>query len=31
MIPVQLGLGDGTVTEIIATEPVREIIVGKKQ
>ena len=31
MIPVRLGLGDGSVTEIIATEPVREIIVGKKQ
>ena len=29
MIPVRLGLGDGSVT--IATEPVREIIVGKKQ
>ena len=31
MIPVRLGLGDGNVTEIIPTEPVQEIIVGKKQ
>ena len=31
MIPVRLGLGDGSVTELIATEPVREVIVGKKQ
>ena len=31
MIPVRLGLGDGSVTEIIAAEPVGEIIVGKKQ
>ncbi len=31
MIPVRLGLGDGSATEIIATEPIREIIVGKKQ
>jgi hypothetical protein len=31
MIPVRLGLGDGSVTEIIVTEPVHEIIVGKKQ
>ena len=31
MVPVRLGLGDGSVTEIIAMEPVREVIVGKKQ
>jgi HlyD family secretion protein len=31
MIPVRLGLGDGSVTEIIANEPVRQVIVGKKQ
>jgi HlyD family secretion protein len=31
MVPVRLGLGDGSVTEIIAAEPVREVIIGKKQ
>lgn len=31
IVPVQLGLGDGSVTEITAVEPVREVIVGKKQ
>jgi HlyD family secretion protein len=31
MVPVRLGLGDGSVTEISASEPVREVIVGKKQ
>lgn len=31
MVPVRLGLGDGSVTEITAVEPVREVIVGKKQ
>jgi HlyD family secretion protein len=30
MVPVQLGLGDGSVTEIAAVEGVREVIVGKK-
>jgi HlyD family secretion protein len=29
MIPVRLGLGDGSVTEITAVEAVREVIVGK--
>jgi HlyD family secretion protein len=31
MVPVRLGLSDGNVTEITANEPVREVIVGKKQ
>ncbi|MEH2564281.1 efflux RND transporter periplasmic adaptor subunit [Bradyrhizobium sp. AZCC 2289] len=31
MVPVRLGVGDGSVTEITAVEPVREVIVGKKQ
>jgi HlyD family secretion protein len=31
IVPVQLGLGDGSVTEITAVEPVREVIVGTKQ
>jgi hypothetical protein len=31
MVPVRLGLGDGSVTEITAAEPVREVIIGKKQ
>ena len=31
MVQVRLGLGDGSVTEITAMEPVREVIVGKKQ
>src|SRR5258708_27429528 len=29
MVPVRLGLGDGSVTEITAVEAVREVIVGK--
>ena len=29
MVPVRLGLGDGSVTEITAVEPVREVIIGK--
>jgi HlyD family secretion protein len=31
MVPVRLGLGDGSVTEITAMEPVREVIVGNKR
>ena len=31
MVQVRLGLGDGSVTEIIAMEPIGEVIVGKKQ
>jgi len=31
MVPVRLGLSDGNVTEITANEPIREVIVGKKQ
>jgi HlyD family secretion protein len=31
MVPVRLGLGDGSVTEISTTQPVQEAIVGKKQ
>jgi HlyD family secretion protein len=31
MVPVRLGLADGSVTEITAMEPVREVIVGKTQ
>ena len=30
MVPVRPGLGDGSVTEITAVEPLREVIVGKK-
>ena len=30
MVPVRLGLGDGSVTEISTTQPVQEAIVGKK-
>jgi HlyD family secretion protein len=31
MVPVRLGLGDGSVTEISTTQPVQEAIIGKKQ
>jgi HlyD family secretion protein len=31
MVPVRLGLGDGSVTEISPKEPVGEVITGKKQ
>jgi HlyD family secretion protein len=31
MVQVRLGISDGSVTEITAMEPVREVIVGKKQ
>jgi HlyD family secretion protein len=31
MVPVRLGLGDGSVTEISPTEPVGEVVIGKKQ
>jgi HlyD family secretion protein len=30
-VPVRLGLGDGSVTEISSTQPVQEAIVGKNQ
>jgi len=30
MVPVRVGLGDGVLTEISASEPVSEVIVGKK-
>jgi HlyD family secretion protein len=30
MVPVRLGLGDGSVTEISSTQPVQEAIIGKK-
>jgi HlyD family secretion protein len=30
-VPVQLGLGDGSVTEIAPTQPVHEVIVGKSR
>jgi HlyD family secretion protein len=31
MVQVRLGLGDGSVTEIVTMEPVREVIIGSKQ
>ncbi len=31
MVQVRLGLSDGSVTEITAIEPIREVIIGKKQ
>lgn len=31
MVQVRLGLGDGSVTEITAMEPIGEVIVGRKQ
>jgi HlyD family secretion protein len=31
MVQVRLGLSDGSVTEVSTMEPVREVIVGKKQ
>jgi HlyD family secretion protein len=31
MVPVQLGLSDGSVTEISTTQPIHKVIVGKKQ
>ena len=31
IVPVRLGLGDGSVTEISPTQPVNEVIVGKNQ
>ena len=31
MVPVQLGLNDGSVTEISTTQPINKVIVGKKQ
>ena len=30
MVQVRLGLGDGSVTEIVTLEPVREVIIGSK-